>query len=153
MRYFKYFIVQLKRTVKLAVGVFPTAMLLFACLGIAAYIFMNHGPMMQNQKKYQIGIVGNIEDSYLGFGIFAVQTLDDSRFMVDFIPMTEEEAQKAFRKAALAAYVIIPDEFLASVISGANDTPITYVASEGQKGIAGYLMDELAIVKIGRAHV
>ena len=146
MRYLKYFIVQLKRTVKLAVGVFPTAMLLFACLGIAAYIFMNHGPMVQNQKKYQIGIVGNIEDSYLGFGIFAVQTLDDSRFMVDFIPMTEEEAQKAFRKAALAAYINIPDEFLESVISGTNDVPITYVASEGQKGLAGYLMDELAVV-------
>ncbi|MBQ3906928.1 MAG: ABC transporter permease [Lachnospiraceae bacterium] len=146
MRYVKYFVVQLKRTVKLAVGVFPTAMLLFACLAIAGYVFLNQGPLVENQKKYKIGVVGDIGDSYLGFGIYAIQTLDDSRFMVDFIPMTEEEAQKAFRNASLAAYITVPDEFLDSIITGKNDVPIQYVSSEGQKGLAGYLMDELATV-------
>ena len=144
MRYLKYFGVQLKRTVKLAVGVFPTAMLLFACLGIAAYFFLTSGPLVERQRKYQIGVVGKIDDTYLGFGIYAVQTLDSTRFVVDFIPMEEEEAKKAFRDSSLVAYVKVPDEFLESLIYGRNDAPITYVASEGQKGIDGYLMDELA---------
>lgn len=146
MRYVKYLYVQLKRTLKLAVGVFPTAMLLFACLGVAAYLFLNSGFFAEQQMKYKIGVVGKIDDTYLGFGIYAIQTLDASRFMVDFIPMTEEEAQRDFREAKLAAYIRVPDDFLDSVIYGRNDLPITYVASEGQKGISGYLMDELAVV-------
>lgn len=146
MRYVKYFIVQLKRTLKLAVGVFPTAMLLFACLGAAAWFLLNQGPLADRQQKYQIGIVGKIDDTYLGFGVYAIQTLDVSRFMVDFIPMTEEEARQAFRTDAIAAYVRVPDDFLESIVYGRNDVPITYVASEGQDGIGGYLMDELAVV-------
>lgn len=146
MRYVKYFSVQLKRTLKLAVGVFPTAMLLFACLGAAAWFLLNQGPLAERQQKYQIGVVGKIDDTYLGFGIYAIQTLDVSRFMVDFIPMTEEEAQQAFRNDSIAAYVKVPEDFLDSLIYGRNDVPISYVASEGQKGIGGYLMDELAVV-------
>ena len=69
MRYVKYFSVQLKRTLKLAVGVFPTAMLLFACLGAAAWFLLNQGPLAERQQKYQIGVVGKIDDTYLGFGI------------------------------------------------------------------------------------
>ena len=146
MRYLKYFIVQLKRTLKLAVGVFPTAMLLFACLGMAAYLFMSTGPLAEKQQKYKIGIVGKVDESYLGFGVYAIQTLDASRFMVDFIPMEEEEARNAFRSGELVAYVRIPEEFLDSIIYGRNDVPIGYVAAEGQKGIEGYLMDELSVV-------
>lgn len=146
MRYLKYFSVQLKRTLRLAVGVFPTAMLLFACLGAAAWFLLNQGPLAERQQKYQIGVVGKIDDTYLGFGIYAIQTLDVSRFMVDFIPMTEEEARQAFRNDKITAYIKVPEDFLDSLIYGRNDVPISYVASEGQKGIGGYLMDELAVV-------
>ena len=146
MRYAKYLYVQLKRTLKLAVGVFPTAMLLFACLGLAAYFLLTRGPLSGQEKKYQIGIVGKIDETYLGFGVYAIQTLDSSRFMVDFIPMEEREAQKAFREGTLTAYVSVPEEFLDSIIYGRNDVPITYVAFEGQKGITGYLMEELSVV-------
>ncbi|MBO4749254.1 MAG: ABC transporter permease [Lachnospiraceae bacterium] len=144
MRYAKYLYVQLKRTLKLAVGVFPTAMLLCACLGIAAYFLLTQGPLTTRQEKYKIGIVGSIDDTYLGFGVAAIQTLDSSRFMVEFLTMEEEEAKKAFREGELVAYVNVPEEFLDSIIYGRNDVPITYVASEGGQGLQAYLMEELA---------
>ena len=144
MRYAKYLYVQLKRTMKLAVGVFPTAMLLFACLGIAAYFLLMQGPLTGQQQKYRIGVVGSIDETYLGFGIAAIQTLDSSRLMVDFIPMEEEEAKEAFREGDLVAYINVPAEFLDSIVYGRNDVPITYVASESGQGIQGYLMEELA---------
>ena len=131
---------------KLAVGVFPTAMLLCACLGVAAYFLLTQGPLSTRQEKYKIGIVGSIDDTYLGFGVAAVQTLDSSRFMVEFIPMEEEEAKKAFREGELVAYVNVPEEFLESIVYGRNDVPITYVASEGGQGLQGYLMEELALL-------
>ena len=145
MRYVKYFMAQLKRTIRLAVGVFPTAMLLFACLGAACYSFYQLGPLSDGQKKYQIGIVGKVDDTYLGFGVAAIQTMDSTRFMADFIPMTEEEAQKAFQSGELVTYVRIPDEFLESVVYGRNDVPLGYVTSESQKGLESYLMEELSV--------
>ena len=145
MRYFKYFSAQLKRTLKLAVGVFPTAMLLFACLGAAAWLFFSSAWFTEKQEKYKIGVVGKIDETYLGFGIYAVQTLDSTRFMVDFIPMEEEEARAAFRNGDVIAYVTVPDEFLDSIIYGRNDVPLGYVVSEGQKGLEGYLMEELSV--------
>ena len=146
MRYGKYMFAQLKRMLKLAVGVFPTAMLLFVSLGIAGYYFFQSSIFTQNQNKFRIGIVGKIDETYLGFGISAVQTLDSSRFMVDFIPMSEDEARKKYQAGELTTYVMVPDEFLDSVVYGRNDVPITYVASEGQKGLGAFLMQELSKV-------
>lgn len=146
MRYLKYVSAQLKRTLRLAVGIFPTAMLLFACLGAAVYFFFQQGPMAEGKQKYQIGVVGKIDDTYLGFGIYAIQTLDSSRFMADFLPMTEDEAKAAFRSGDLVAYIIVPEEFLDSIIYGRNDVPIQYVTTEGGKGIGDFVMDELAVV-------
>ena len=146
MRYGKYMFAQLKRMLKLAVGVFPTAMLLFVSLGIAGYYFFQSSIFTQNQNKFRIGIVGKIDETYLGFGISAVQTMDSSRFMVDFIPMKEDEARKKYQAGELTTYVMVPDEFLDSVVYGRNDVPITYVASEGQKGLGAFLMQELSKV-------
>lgn len=145
MRYVKYFVAQFKRTIRLAVGVFPTAMLLFACLGAACYSFYQLGPLSDAQRNYKIGIVGKADDTYLGFGVAAIQTMDSTRFMADFIPMTEKEAQKAFQSGELVTYVRIPDEFLESVVYGRNDVPLGYVASESQKGLESYLMEELSV--------
>lgn len=146
MKYCKYFLVQLKRMLRLAVGVFPTAMLLFACLGIAAYFFFQKGMLTGGQNKYQIGIVGKIDETYLGFGISAIQTLDSSRYMVDFLPMEEEEAKSRYLAGELTTYITVPEDFLDAVIYGRNDVPITYVISSGQKGMGAFLMEELSKV-------
>ena len=94
-------------------------------------------------KKYQIGVVGDMTDSYLGFGISTLQVVDDSRFVIDLIGMSEEEARKAFREGELYAFVRIPDGLVDSIESGANDRPVTYVVSEGEKGIGGIVMNEI----------
>lgn len=146
MKYGKYLFVQLKRMLKLAVGVFPTAMLLFACLALAGYFFFQKSIFSEGQSKYQIGIVGDTSETYLGFGITAIQTLDSSRFMVDFIPMSKEEAERSFREGELTTYVSVPEDFMDSIIYGRNDVPITYVTAEGQKGTGAFLMEELSKV-------
>lgn len=142
---FNYFKAQLKRTAKLAASVFPVAMLLFAFLAAAVWFFVSAGPLSEGQKKYRIGIVGDVDITYLKFGFYAVKTLDSSRFLVDFEPMSEDEAREEFKAGDLTAYVIIPDGFLDSIIHGRNDVQIEYIATDGQKGIESFLMDELSV--------
>ncbi len=139
-----YFYIQLKRVFKILPALLLSAMLIYGCMGLLAMVFMKDGTIAQDRKKFQIGIVGDVSDSHLGFGIHALKSLDDSRFMLDFDFITEEEAQKRLRQGKLTAYVIIPDGLVDALVSGRNDCSITYIAPEGQKGISSILMEELA---------
>lgn len=143
-RFYIYFLTQLKRVLKLLPALLLMLLLTCISVGFVALIFMNNGKMQEQQKKFQIGIVGDISESYLGFGIFALQSIDDSRYMIDFHNMTEQEAQSALRQGELSAYIRVPDGFVESIVKGDNDCPITYIPSEGQKGIGGIMMDEVS---------
>ena len=81
----RYLRLQLKRIIRLAVGIIPTAILLFACLAIAAVLYLNYGPNADKCERIKIGIAGDTQDSYLGMGILAIQSFDDTRYLVDFI--------------------------------------------------------------------
>ena len=90
--------------------------------------------------------VWDMSDSYLGFGITALQSLDDSRFMIELVTMTDEEAIEAFEKGELYAVVEIPDGMMEAIESGANDKRISYIAAEGQKGIGTMVMGQIVDV-------
>lgn len=141
-----YFYMQFKRILKLFPVLLTTNLLVWGCVGALAVFFIRDGVLAEDQTKFRVGIVGDITDSYLGFGIYALQSLDDSRFMVDFSDMTQEEAVKELRQGKLTAYVLIPEGLVESLERGWNDHPITYVAAEGQKGFGGILMEEMAKV-------
>ena len=139
-----YFKAQLKRTAKLSVVVFPISLLLFVSLGLAAALFLTQGPFTENKSRYRIAIVGDLEDSYLGFGIRAIQSLDDSRFVVDFQSMSMDEAESALRRGEVISIFKIPDDFLESVLYGRNDVSITYITGTSQKTVGGFLIDAFA---------
>ncbi len=146
MRYLKFFLIQLKRTAKQATGVFPAAMLLFACIFAAALLVAPSDKFGSEGARYRIGVVGDINDNYLGFGFTAIRTLDSSRYVVDFETMSEDEALSAFRKGDLIAVIKIPEGFAESVAHGKNLVPVGYISNRGLKGIDGYIMDEFADV-------
>ena len=138
-----YFHIQFMRVLKILPTILLTTTLMCGCVGILAIFFLSAGTE-DSRKKYQIGIVGDISDSYLGFGIYAIQSLDDSRFMIDFHNMTEEEAKEELRRGHLSSYARVPDGLIYSLYSGANDRPITFIAGEGQREIIGIVMEEMA---------
>jgi hypothetical protein len=139
-----YFGLQLKRVAKIFPAIALITMAMFVCLGFFALTFLNFGEQESDKKKYQIGIVGNVWDSYLGFGIYAIQNIDDSKFMIDFSFLSEKEAREQLAMGELTAYVVIPDGLIESLDTGANDLTIVYYTAEGQKGITSILMDRLA---------
>lgn len=140
-----YLHVQIKRAAKLLPALLAATLLACGCIGGMAALYMRDKGA-QEQQKFQIAVVGDTSDSYLGFGIFALQAVDDSRFMVDFPTMTEEEARRALAAGELTAYVEVPEGLVDSIVTGANDQPIRFVGAAGQQGISGILIQELTNV-------
>lgn len=141
-----YFNAQLKRMMRIFPRQAAINLLVFLCVGVLMVLFIRDGLLAQDGQKYRIGLVGDMSNSYLGFGVTALQSLDDSRFMIDLVTMTDEEARKAFEKGELYAIVQIPEGMMESIESGANDKPITYIAAEGQKGIGAVVMGQIVDV-------
>lgn len=141
-----YFYVQLKRVMKTLPRQIVVNLLVCLCVGVLAVVFIRDGLLAQDGQKYRIGLVGDMSDSYLGFGVTALQSLDDSRFMIDLVTMTDEEAREAFEKGELYAIVQVPEGMMDAIESGANDKPISYIASQGQKGLGTMVMGEIVDV-------
>ncbi len=143
---YAYFCVQMKRGRKVLPRHLLVNLLVCVCMGVLAFLFLERGILSEGRQKYRIGIVGNVTDTYLGFGISALQSLDDSRYVIDLVEMSGKEAEQAFHRGELNGIAYVPDGLVAAVESGANDKPITYVVSEGQKGIASIVMQEIVDV-------
>ncbi len=138
-----YFIVQMKRMLRLL----PAVAGVTAVMGCAALLLtgvLSRAADSEEKPKYVLGLVGDVSDSYLGFGISALTSLDDSRFMLDLIQLTEDEARRQLRKGEISAYAVIPEGLMDSLVSGANDETIALMGPEGQKGLSSILMQELA---------
>ena len=137
-----YFELQLKRVGKVFPTMIMTTLLLTGGMWLFVHMLMDMESADEQKKKVQVGIVGDVEGNYLGMGIYALQTMDNSRFVVDFHNMTEEEARRELEEGRLAVYVRIPDDFLESVLIGENK-PLTYVTTAGTAGLGAALIEEL----------
>lgn len=138
-----YFLAQIKRAGRLLPGLLIVNLCVCACVGALAYLLVSQGALSAGGTRYRIGIVGDLSDSYLGFGITAVQTMDDSRLMIELVEMSEEEAEEAFSRGDLYAIMRVPDGLMESIVSGENDRLITYTATQGQKGLGTMVMGEI----------
>lgn len=140
-----YLSIQLRRAVKLLPVMMAVTLVVCSCVGIFAVLYL--GTEMAGQsKKYRIAVVGDTTDSYLGFGISALSVLDDSRFMLEFPSMTEEEARRELAAGKITAYAKVPDGLVDSIVEGTNDKPVVFVAATGQKVITGFLVEDLTEV-------
>lgn len=138
-----YFVSQLKRALKMAPAQLAADVFVCICAGVLVYLLVAQGVLDAGGARYRIGMVGNLSDSYLGFGIAALQEMDDSRFMIELVSMSEKEAEDAFAKGELYAVMRVPEGLLEAVVSGDNDRLITYTASSGQKGLGTMVMGEI----------
>lgn len=136
------FLIQLKRVSK----VFPfiLSMTVLLTLGITLVIMaMSRSDAVAERKaKIKTALVGDVEDSYLGFGIVALQKLDSTRYAIEFLEMTEKEAKEKLSLGEISAYALIPDGFIESANRG-EIQPITYATNNDASGVGAILMKEL----------
>lgn len=159
MNYFlSYQKAQIKRILKILPFVAIFSIIFFTATGLIAKLFLTNinfsggensfSPTLSSSEngsqKISIGIIGNMDEPYMEFGINALQTMDTTRMSIDLKLMTEAEAKKALYKGKISAYVIIPEGFIESIEYGRNDKQVIYVTNDGQQGFSDIIKTQIA---------
>ena len=76
------------------------------------------------------------------WGLATVQSIDEDRFSLDMVEMTQEAAHSALQKGDISAYVVIPEGFMEKAVTG-DIEPITYVTTAGAEGVATLMKKEV----------
>jgi len=138
----QYLKVQLKRVGKALPGIcLLTVFLTVGLLVLMKAMFLIEESKAENQVV-KVGIVGDIDDTYLGIGIEVIKNMEGIRNLADIQTMTEEEARKAFASGEISAYLLVPEGFIDSIIYGENKQ-LTYITGATARDIGGLLINEL----------
>ena len=141
----KYFIVQLKRLLRILPPIVLVAALLFGCVIVAYGAMKSLDEDTGKTTRFQVGIVGTAGDTYLQLGLKALESLDSSRFAIELVEMEEDDAQSAMRQGNISAFIVIPDGFLDAALRG-EIIPLKFVCSSTSLSLVTMLKDELTRV-------
>lgn len=144
-----YFKLQLKRALKIYPAIFIITAITIACIAVSCCVLLNNSNEGEDKQKVSVGIVGDIDKTYLGIGMYALENIDSSRFFIDFPEMdSEEEAIKALKNREISGYVYIPADFIQGIFYGRN-TPAKYVMLSSADGFGSVLTSEITQVVSG----
>ena len=138
----KYFCLQLKRLLRFLLPALLVAAILFGCLALAYQAAVSLSNDTEDQAKVPLGVVGVAGDTYLELGMIALTSFDSSRFAIEFVEMTEDEAESAMRRGDIAAFVVIPDGFMDAAMHG-EIMQLKYVSTAGAVGLVSMFKDEI----------
>ena len=139
----RYFLLQIKKVCKALPFLLITTLALTAILGLLALAQTKGVQADEGRQKIRLGIVGDSEDAFVQSGISLLQEMDSSRFTCTIEEMTESEARQALENQKINGYLIIPEDFVRSVMSGENEK-VTFVTGTAQYGLGTMLARELA---------
>lgn len=142
--FLSYFTTQLKRYLKGLPLILSMTVLILLAIGLIGYSYMKERTESAEQNLATIGVVGDLEGSYLGIGITAIESLDASQYTIRFENMDEDEAKKALSMGDIAVYIIVPNNFVDEVANGGS--PKLKMVGRGTQGIGGIIITELAEV-------
>ena len=114
----RYFLLQIKKVCKALPFLLITTLALTAILGLLALAQTKGVQADEGRQKIRLGIVGDSEDAFVQSGISLLQEMDSSRFTCTIEEMTESEARQALENQKINGYLIIPEDFVRSVMSG-----------------------------------
>ncbi len=119
-----------------------SSVLTIALIGGLAFFALS-SRYSEDMRHLNIDIVGGEDQDVMDLLLQYVYKLDHMHLVFDYQFVTEREAKEDFMKGDCDAYIVVPEGFVDSVMTGANDRQIQYVTSEGSKGIASVMMDAL----------
>ncbi|MBQ7922007.1 MAG: ABC transporter permease [Clostridia bacterium] len=138
----RYWFLQMKRVGKILPAVCLFTLVL--CIGIGGLLYALVAENENDEKniRFRIGVVGDTNESYLGFGISALQTLDSSRHTIEFAELTETEARTQLKDGTLDAYIVIPEDFVSAIVHG-EVRQLQYVTTPQAADFSTLIRDEL----------
>ena len=116
---FVYFSLQLKRAAKYLPFIIAVTLVLCILISLALSALVTSDSSDEKNQKIKVATVGEFaESSYFDFGISAIQSMDSSRFAIEIIQMTEDEATEALNNGEIVGYALIPNDFIIDAVSG-----------------------------------
>lgn len=139
----RYFQAQIKRTGRYFFPVCVTMGALILVLGLICGVQFTARFHSESRQKLKLAITGDASDDFFQLGINVLEEMDASRYTVEFVQMDEASAKRALENQEISGYLLIPDQFVQSVMSGENKK-ITVVVGYGRYDVATLLVEELA---------
>lgn len=137
-----YIRIQIKRAARSLPSVLLAAILFAAAVALLLQMVWSISEASEDRRKVEIALVGDLSDPNLKWSIYALEHLDPIHYTVTFLPMSEEEAVRKLERGQVAAYAVIPEGLMESIMRGENKK-ITYVTSGGSAEMISVLIREL----------
>jgi ABC-2 type transport system permease protein len=138
-----YFKGQLKRISKLFPGIFALSVAFAIVIGISGGLYAKYTNYNKVISKYNIGIMCEQDNPLLSVGLGLIQSIDDSRFLVNIYNYTsEEQGFEAIHNKEIKIFVVVPDDFVNNLMYQQGKPHVKLYAAS-QKGITTVMMDEL----------
>ena len=141
---FRYMVLNIKKALKLSKFSFFSACIILITTALVSFIAISLDDSKEEEKKINVGIVGDPKYSYIGMGITALDRLDSSRYSIEFVKLSEKEAKQNLEKSQIAGYIIITDEFLEALGRGEHEK-LKFV-SRYNPGLADSILKEITDV-------
>lgn len=139
----KYFCLQLKLVARLLPFVLAVTLALLLGLSLILSGFFASFRSSEESKEFVVALSGDTDNTYLQWGLAALQMADASQFSISVVEMPQQQAHAALEKGEISAYVILPEDLMEKALAGEDFEPITYVTSAGVEGISSFLKREV----------
>lgn len=143
-RFFVYFRLQLKRYSRTYPAVLMVSLLLFAGLASLAVMFIGQNSSSDSKSRIPVGVVGDFESNSLGVGLKALQAMDSTKYSLELVELdSEEKAIQRLNAGEITCYVLVPENFVHSIMSGDN-IPLRFVMPKSTASIGTLLIGDVA---------
>lgn len=94
-------------------------------------------------SQIKVGLVGDVDNKYIKFGLVALKSVDISKDYLEIVVYdSEDEASLALADGEIAGYMIIPENFISSVLHGEN-APATFVIKNSLVDLTTMLVNDV----------
>ena len=142
---FSYFRAQLLRARKFFPAVLLFALAVTACVGVLLSALVAQSGQQESKKKIKVGIVGDLSDSLLELGLFAVQNFDSSKGYLEFLALEEADALRHLEQGEITGYLLVPEGFVQTVMDG-DDAQVEFVSGNSPSSLGPLFMQEVAAI-------
>lgn len=140
----KYFKLQLKSIFKIYPKILIITLVTILSIGLTGAALLYTNSQSDKQQKISIGIVGDLESTYLNIGLSALQNMDESRFYVDILEYSSlKDATRDLESRKINGYVHIPENYIENILRGRNK-PAKYVTLNAPEGFGTIISSEIA---------
>ena len=138
----RYFYLQCKRLGRSLPGALCVILALCLCLALVFSMTMASEENREENNPFPIAIAGQTDDLFFQLGLQTLEALDSSRFSLEILSLTEQEAKTALTRGQIAAYAVIPDGFMDAAFYG-QLMPIRFVSTVGSSTMVSVFKDEV----------